>query len=252
MNQPLPEAAPQLALPWIARLRWGMVFGQIATPLFVHYVLNIDLLLAALAPAPILVGASNWWLSTRVSRPDRSQRLATSTLVAWIFVLDILCLTGLLMLTGGSFTPFNLLFLVQITLSSAILTKRWTWFLGALSTLCFGALFAVYRPIPALEMHAASGGANLHLIGMWVGFAVAAFLIAMFSGKISELLRQGTGMTPEVLRRIGEPFFTTKEPGKGMGLGTFLARTLAGKLGGRLTFESPEEAGFSAILELRP
>jgi two-component system sensor histidine kinase RegB len=60
----------------------------------------------------------------------------------------------------------------------------------------------------------------------------------------------GKGMSPNTLRRIGEPFFTTKEPGKGMGLGTFLVRTLAEQLGGRLTFESTPHAGTLATFEL--
>lgn len=54
---------------------------------------------------------------------------------------------------------------------------------------------------------------------------------------------QGPGMPAQVLTRVGEPFFTTKEPGRGMGLGVFLARTLAEQLGGRLSFESREGAG---------
>ena len=61
---------------------------------------------------------------------------------------------------------------------------------------------------------------------------------------------QGPGMPDHVLRRIGEPFFTTKEPGKGMGLGTFLVRTLAEDLGGSLRYESAPDSGTSAILEL--
>ena len=39
-----------------------------------------------------------------------------------------------------------------------------------------------------------------------------------------EVRDQGCGMSPDMLRRAGEPFFTTKEPGKGMGLGLFLVR----------------------------
>jgi len=61
---------------------------------------------------------------------------------------------------------------------------------------------------------------------------------------------RGQGMSPEILRRVGEPFFTTKEPNQGMGLGTFLARTLAERLGGSLTYKSSEGAGTSAILKL--
>jgi two-component system sensor histidine kinase RegB len=60
----------------------------------------------------------------------------------------------------------------------------------------------------------------------------------------------GSGMSQDSLRHAGEPFFTTKEPGKGMGLGIFLVRTVADRLGGRLTLESSLGAGTSAALEL--
>jgi len=61
---------------------------------------------------------------------------------------------------------------------------------------------------------------------------------------------EGHGMPANVLRRIAEPFFTTKEPGKGMGLGTFLARTFAETMGGRVVFESMPGEGTTATLEL--
>jgi two-component system, sensor histidine kinase RegB len=60
----------------------------------------------------------------------------------------------------------------------------------------------------------------------------------------------GQGMSEAVLRRIAEPFFTTKEPGKGMGLGTFLVRTFAERLGGELSFKSVPGKGTTATLHL--
>jgi two-component system, sensor histidine kinase RegB len=408
--------ASRLALPWIIRLRYAMALGQGLTALVVHIVLGIELPLLSLLALPALVAGSNVWLAGYGARGE----FQAAHVIGWVFVFDTACLTGVLMLSGGAHNPFSLLYLVNITLSATILSRRQTWGLGLLSALCFGLLFWRYRPIAALEMHHGEG-ANLHLIGMWVAFAVASFLVAMFAGKISELLREheasllrmegelakkdrlaslatlaagaahelntplgtiaivakelehyaktvrqdaalgddsrlirqevdrcrnilqrmsiegaepsgeaitvvpvaelmaslahlhphgrlrigaddvsrsvlpiprhaveqalqalvknafeasdgeapvtlrahrkgtgvqfavsdtGAGMPAEVLRHVGEPFFTSKEPGKGMGLGIFLVRTLAERLGGTLTFESTPGAGTTATLEL--
>ncbi|MDP1832002.1 MAG: ATP-binding protein [Geothrix sp.] len=53
-----------------------------------------------------------------------------------------------------------------------------------------------------------------------------------------EIADEGSGMAPEVLARAGEPFFSTKPTGAGMGLGLFLARTFAEQLGGELRVDS--------------
>ena len=60
----------------------------------------------------------------------------------------------------------------------------------------------------------------------------------------------GTGIPSSILERVGEPFFTTKEPGSGLGLGVFLARAFAESQGGGLTIESSEGRGTVAVLEL--
>ncbi|MDX2015660.1 MAG: ATP-binding protein [Myxococcaceae bacterium] len=61
---------------------------------------------------------------------------------------------------------------------------------------------------------------------------------------------RGAGLSAPVAARLGEPFFTTKPVGQGMGLGVFLTRTLAEQLGGSLTFESLPGRGTRASLEL--
>ncbi len=53
----------------------------------------------------------------------------------------------------------------------------------------------------------------------------------------------GAGMTADVQRRVGEPFFTTKEVGQGMGLGVFLTRNVIRGLGGELAYEPSPEGG---------
>lgn len=61
---------------------------------------------------------------------------------------------------------------------------------------------------------------------------------------------KGQGMTPDVLRRLREPFFTTKDPGKGMGLGVFLAHSTIERLGGRLNYTSEPGVGTTATIYL--
>lgn len=65
-----------------------------------------------------------------------------------------------------------------------------------------------------------------------------------------EVSDHGSGMDEETLRRAGEPFFTTKDPGAGMGLGIFLVRTLTERLNGRFHLSSQVGVGTRAILEL--
>lgn len=421
LRQPRPEAASEIALPWIVRLRYGMAVGQAWAVGVSHYVLQIDLPVYWMALGPFLLLSSNLWLAKRAANKEKPVRISTSTLLVWTLVLDIVCLTGLLMLSGGSSNPFNLLYLVHITLAAAILTTRQTWMLVGLSIACFGLLFWIYRPVPQLEIHFRGDASDLHLMGMWISFTLVALLVAIYAARISQLLRvhegtvllmqaelakkdrlaslatlaagaahelntplgtiaivakelerfatmtsgdgavaedsrlirkevdrcrkillrmsvhgaepageaaetiavrdlldyvcsefppervrvdlprsaplslripvhavqqalvallknaidasgpashasisvrvtsggiafvvtdRGEGMSPEILRRVGEPFFTTKEPNQGMGLGTFLARTLAERLGGSLTYRSAEGVGTSAILTL--
>ena len=60
----------------------------------------------------------------------------------------------------------------------------------------------------------------------------------------------GPGIAADALARIFEPYFTTKRPGEGTGLGLFVTRTLVENLGGRIEVRSAVGEGttFSVIL----
>ena len=60
----------------------------------------------------------------------------------------------------------------------------------------------------------------------------------------------GRGIARADLDRVGEPFFTTKPPGQGMGLGLFLARAFGERHGGQLVVASDEGKGTRVTLEL--
>ncbi len=78
------------------------------------------------------------------------------------------------------------------------------------------------------------------------GSAVVVRVAATGDEVAIAVVDQGPGMSADLLSRAGEPFFTTKDAGRGLGLGLFLARVFAERLGGRLLLESG--AGTTATL----
>jgi signal transduction histidine kinase len=58
----------------------------------------------------------------------------------------------------------------------------------------------------------------------------------------------GVGMPEEIIRRLGEPFFTTKERGSGLGLG--ISRRVVDEHGGSIEFASVPGQGTSVTVRL--
>ena len=60
----------------------------------------------------------------------------------------------------------------------------------------------------------------------------------------------GMGMTPEIQEQALEPFFTTKEPGLGTGLGLPIVANLLKRVGAKLSIKSAPAAGSTFSLHL--
>jgi len=60
----------------------------------------------------------------------------------------------------------------------------------------------------------------------------------------------GIGMSPEVCRRAFESFFTTKESGKGTGLGLFICYNLVSEIDGTIAIESEPGKGTTVIIRI--
>jgi two-component system sensor histidine kinase RegB len=121
-----------------------------------------------------------WW---RLRRLDRS--VDELELFLHLFT-DVVILTALLYLTGGSTNPFVSLFLVPLTLAAASLPGRFTWAIAVEALCCYSMLMIWYIPLP----HQHGVNFNLHVIGMWFGFVLSAILIAYFAVKMSATLRE--------------------------------------------------------------
>jgi signal transduction histidine kinase len=67
---------------------------------------------------------------------------------------------------------------------------------------------------------------------------------------IIRVVDRGSGMAPDIVARLGEPFFTTKERGSGLGLG--ISRRVVDEHGGKLDIRSTPGCGTEVVVTLPP
>lgn len=67
-----------------------------------------------------------------------------------------------------------------------------------------------------------------------------------------EIRDTGSGIAPEHIERIYDPFFTTKPVGTGTGLGLSICKGIVDKLGGTIAVESTPDVGTKFVVELPP
>lgn len=65
-----------------------------------------------------------------------------------------------------------------------------------------------------------------------------------------EVMDRGIGMSADLLRRAQQPFFSTREPGAGTGLGLFVSRRILHSIGGSLAIRSVPGVGTRAHVRL--
>lgn len=173
---------PAITLPWLIRLRWLFVAGQLAAWPLARWGLGVELPWWPFAAAVGVLAASN----AAVAAAVRRSRGSPAQLTGGVLLLDTALLTMLLAALGGATNPFSVLYLVYITLSSVALSARWTLAIAALAIAGFALLFAV--PAEPHAQHAGHTGSPLHdshLQGMWAAFVLAAALTAFFVRRIS-------------------------------------------------------------------
>jgi signal transduction histidine kinase len=96
--------------------------------------------------------------------------------------------------------------------------------------------------INALDAMNAKPGGQEHILGV-----TSESKEGMVEIRVSDT---GIGMSPEVCKRAFESFFTTKEIGKGTGLGLFISYNLVSEVDGTIAMESEPGKGTTVIIRI--
>lgn len=138
----------RLRIRTLVMVRWLTVAGQLASVLFVRFVLGFDLPLAACLT---LIALSAWMnVLVHLASASTQRQVADWEATAQIG-FDILQLAGLLYLTGGTINPFSLLIIAPVVLAAATLPFRHVLGLALLASACTILLSISALPLPAPE-----------------------------------------------------------------------------------------------------
>ena len=103
---------------------------------------------------------------------------------------DILFLTALLYLTGGSTNPLVSYYLIPLIISAAVLRPRFTWIIALLTLSAYTFLLFYYVPLELFSMQGHGAMMGAHFLGMWINFAFSAVLIAWFVVRMANTMRE--------------------------------------------------------------
>ncbi len=161
-------------------LRWVAVAGQTATVLFVAFILQFGLPLAACMGVIGLSAGLNLFLGT----PYAKARFTGQYFTLNQLVFDLLQMAVLLGLTGGLTNPFILLLGVPVVVAITALPRRTAIALGLLTIAATILLQAFALPLPWAAGQMANIPA-LFICGQIIAFLTAITFIVMFVWQVT-------------------------------------------------------------------
>lgn len=101
-------------------------------------------------------------------------------------LIDIAALAALVFFSGGATNPLVSLLLPPVAVAALALPVRAVAAVGFAAVAAYSLLMVFYVPLPLAD---AGRATRLHLLGMWLTFAVSAVMIAWFVVRMTRLIR---------------------------------------------------------------
>ncbi len=183
---PINISAARLNLRRLTNIRYIALGGQVLFLVFFTQVYPLGLPVITLSVLVAAFGLAN--ILTRW-RSHGSKTISEAEFCIHLLV-DIAALSCLLYLSGGATNPFISYYLVPISIAAITLPIAMTWTITGISLLAYSCLVFFHEPLAGLAPQHTTTGLNLHVIGMWVNFALSAGLITFFVVRMAETLRR--------------------------------------------------------------
>lgn len=127
-----------------------------------------------------LINAITWWRLRQASD-------ATPYELFSHLLIDVAALSALCFFSGGATNPLVSMLLPPVAIAALTLPVRCVVAVGGIALTAYSLLMIYYVPLP---MPDATRATRLHLIGMWLTFAVSALMIAWFVVRMTRLIRE--------------------------------------------------------------
>ncbi len=165
-------------------LRGFAIAGQLTAILMAVYFLKIPLPVGKLI---IWIGIYTLITCATIFLLSNSREISLWEFFIHLLV-DIFILTVLLAYSEGGANPFVSLYLIPLTISAITLPAIFTWIIVAITFSCYSLLVWVITPMSEHTFHAHNF--NIHVLGMWLGFAVSAMLVAFFVVRMGRIIQR--------------------------------------------------------------
>jgi two-component system sensor histidine kinase RegB len=184
-------SAGRVRLGTLNNLRWLAVGGQSAALVVAANILDLRLPLL-LCVIPIAASAL---LNLALTLIYPASRRLTPYEAAAFLAYDILQLTALLYLTGGTQNPFAILFIAPVVVAAATLDVASTVMLGALSFLAVSFLANYHLPFPLSEETALTLP-PLYNTGIWISLLLGIGFTSIYAWRTAtEAARMSAALT---------------------------------------------------------